>query len=125
VKLGSGAADVKPIAALYKTQTYDLARHLGVIEEILTRVPTADTYSLDQSQEESYFSVHHGQLDLILWARNHKVPAATVSRELGYTVEQIERVYRDIEQKRRSSAYRHAPALMLEEVADLKPFAIR
>ena len=32
VKLGDGAADVKPIAHLYKTQVYALAEHLGVPE---------------------------------------------------------------------------------------------
>ena len=37
VKNGDGAADVKPIAHLYKTQVYALARHLGMPEEICTR----------------------------------------------------------------------------------------
>jgi NAD+ synthase len=124
VKLGDGAADVKPIASLYKTQTYALARHLGVIEEILTREPTTDTYSLEQSQEDFYFSVHYSKLDLILWARNHDVPAAEAAAELGYTPQQIERVYRDIDQKRRATAYLHAPPLLLEAVPELAPFAI-
>jgi NAD+ synthase len=125
VKLGDGAADVKPIASLYKTQTYAMARHLGVVEEILNREPTTDTYSLDQSQEDFYFSVHYSKLDLILWAKNHAVPAAEVSAELGYTPEQIERVYKDIDQKRRSTAYLHAPPLLLEQVPELYPFAIK
>jgi NAD+ synthase len=125
VKLGDGAADIKPIASLYKTQTYAMARHLGVIEEILGREPTTDTYSLDQSQEDYYFSVHYSKLDLIMWAKNHGVAAAEVSRELGYTVEQIERVYKDIDQKRRSTAYLHAPPVLLEPVPELKPFAIQ
>ena len=34
VKQGDGAADVKPIAHLYKTQVYALAEHLGVPDEI-------------------------------------------------------------------------------------------
>ena len=42
VKLGDGAADIKPIAHLYKTQVYQLAEYLGVPEEIRTgrRPPT-------------------------------------------------------------------------------------
>ena len=56
VKNGDGAADVKPIAHLYKTQVYELAEHLGVPDEIRARPPTTDTYSLPQSQEEFYFS---------------------------------------------------------------------
>ena len=43
VKLGDGAADVKPIAHLYKTQVYALAEHLGVPAEIRARPSTTDT----------------------------------------------------------------------------------
>jgi NAD+ synthase len=39
VKQGDGAADVKPIAHLYKTQVYALAEHLGVPEEIRSARP--------------------------------------------------------------------------------------
>lgn len=124
VKLGDGAADVKPIAGLYKTQVYALARHLGVIEEILNREPTTDTYSLDQSQEDFYFSVHYSILDLILWAKNHGIPAADVAAELELTEDQVERVYADIDQKRRSTAYLHAPPLTLEPISELAPFAL-
>ena len=56
VKLGDGAADLKPIAHLYKTQVYQLAEYLGIPDEIRRRPPTTDTYSLPQSQEEFYFS---------------------------------------------------------------------
>ena len=124
VKLGDGAADVKPIASLYKTQTYALARHLGVGEGILNREPTTDTYSLEQSQEDFYFSVHYSQLDLLLWSKNHQVPAAEAAGQLGFTAEQVERVYRDIDQKRRTTAYLHAGPQLLEAVAELAPYAI-
>ena len=112
VKLGDGAADVKPIAHLYKTQVYALAAHLGVPQEIQQRPSTTDTYSLPQSQEEFYFSLPYPRMDLCLYALNHDVPIADVAEATGLTVEQVERVYRDIEQKRRTTAYLHAaPAL--------------
>src|SRR4029450_7169340 len=44
VKQGDGAADVKPIAHLYKTQVYQLAEYLDVPVEIRQRPPTTDTY---------------------------------------------------------------------------------
>ncbi len=124
VKLGDGAADVKPIAGLYKTQVYALARHLGVISEICEREPTTDTYSLAQSQEDFYFALHYRTLDLVLWGKNHDVPAAEVGRVLGFTEQQVVRVYDDIDQKRRTTAYFHAPPLLLEPVPELKPFAL-
>ena len=37
VKLGDGAADLKPIAHLYKTQVYQMAEFLGVPGEIRSR----------------------------------------------------------------------------------------
>jgi NAD+ synthase len=123
VKLGDGAADVKPIADLYKTQVYALARHLGVIEEILRREPTTDTYTLEQSQEDFYYSLHHSKLDLVLWAKNHRLFAESVAAELGYSPEQVRRVYDDIDQKRRATAYLHARPLLLGRVDEIQESA--
>jgi NAD+ synthase len=120
VKLGDGAADVKPIASLYKSQVYALARHLGVIEEILTREPTTETYGLEQSQEEFYYSLHYSKLDLLLWAKNHGVSVESVAAHLGYTPQQVRRVHDDIDQKRRATVYLHAPPLLLERVDELE-----
>jgi NAD+ synthase len=122
VKLGDGAADVKPIAGLYKTQVYALARHLGVVPEILAREPTTDTFSLAQSQEEFFFSLHWRELDLVLWAKNHGVPAEETARVMGYSVEQVIRVYDDIDQKRRTTAYLHAAPILLDPVPEIAPF---
>lgn len=124
VKLGDGAADVKPIATLYKSQVYALAGHLGVTEAILAREPTTDTYSLEQSQEDFYFSVHYSQLDLILWAKNHGVGPTDVSAELGLTPQQVQRVYADIDQKRRTTAYLHAAPLTLGPIPELDPYRL-
>ena len=107
-KGGDGLADFKPIAHLYKSQVYQLAEHLGVPEEICNRPPTTDTYSLPQSQEEFYFSLPYDQMDLCLWAKNHGVDAKETGDALGLSAEQVERVYRDIEAKRRMAVYLHA-----------------
>jgi NAD+ synthase len=112
VKLGDGAADVKPIAHLYKTQVYELAAYLGVPKEVLDRPSTTDTYSIPQSQEEFYFSLPHQQMDLILYGKNNGVSLAQVAGSTGLTPEQVERVYHDIDQKRRTTQYMHlAPEL--------------
>ncbi|WP_241248390.1 NAD(+) synthase [Nocardioides turkmenicus] len=116
VKLGDGAADLKPIAHLYKSQVYAMAAHLGVPEEIQARPSTTDTYSLEQSQEEFYFSLPYQRMDLCLYGLNNGVPTAAVAEATGLTVEQVERVYRDIEQKRRTTAYFHAAPVLVDEV---------
>ncbi len=111
VKQGDGAADFKPIAHLYKTQVYALAAHLGIPEEILGRPPTTDTFSLPQGQDEFYFALPYREMDLCLWAANHGTPAAEVAAVLGLTPEQVERVFRDVEAKRRASRYLHQAPL--------------
>ena len=112
VKQGDGAADLKPIAHLYKTQVYALAEYLGVPGEIRRRPPTTDTFSLPQSQEEFYFALPYAEMDLCLWAHDHGTPAPEVAAALGLTPAQVERVFRDIEAKRRASRYLHQAALL-------------
>jgi len=116
VKQGDGAADVKPIAHLYKTQVYALAAHLGVPEEIRKRPPTTDTYSMPQTQEEFYFSLPYDRMDLCLYAVNHRVSAEEVAPVVGLSTAQVERVYRDIEAKRRASRYLHMRPMLIEPV---------
>ncbi|TRY18640.1 NAD(+) synthase [Tessaracoccus rhinocerotis] len=120
VKLGDGSADVKPIAHLYKTQVYALAEHLGVPEAIRTRPSTTDTYTLEQSQEEFYFSLPHHLMDLCLYGVNHDVPEEQVAEATGLTVEQVRRVNADIEQKRRTTGYLHQPPVLVEDVAEIQ-----
>ncbi len=115
VKQGDGAADVKPIAHLYKTQVYALAAHLGVAEEVRQQPPTTDTFSLPQTQEEFYFALPYQKLDLCLYGKDHAVPAAELAPTVGLSAEQVERAYRDIEAKRRGALYLHAPPLVFEE----------
>jgi NAD+ synthase len=116
VKQGDGAADVKPIAHLYKTQVYAMARHLGVPDGICGRAPTTDTYSLSQSQEEFYFALPYDRMDLCLWAHNHHVSAEECAPVVGLTAEQVQRVFRDIESKRRYAVYLHARPLLARPV---------
>jgi NAD+ synthase len=107
VKLGDGAADVKPIAHLYKTQVYQLAEFLDVPAEIRSRPPTTDTYSLEQGQDEFYFSLPYEKLDLCLYGKNHGVSPDAVGPLIGLSREEVERVYNDIDQKRASTRYLH------------------
>lgn len=119
VKLGDGAADVKPIAHLYKTQVYKMAEHLGVPKEICHRPPTTDTYSLAQSQEEFYFSVPYDKMDLCLYGKNHGISTEEVASAAGMTTEQVERVYHDIDNKRNTTRYLHTPPLLVEKIDEI------
>lgn len=115
VKLGDGAADVKPIAHLYKSQVYAMAEYLGVPEEVRRRPPTTDTYSLPQSQEEFYYSLPYDKMDLAIYAKNHGVSPVEAAPVLGVTAEQVERVFRDIDGKRAFAKYLHAAPILVAE----------
>jgi len=119
VKGGDGLADVKPIAHLYKTQVYELAAFLGVPKEICQRSPTTDTFSLAQGQDEFYFALPYQKMDLCLWAKNHGISAAEAAPAVGITAEQVERVYRDIDSKRRGTKYLHMQPLLVHPVEEL------
>ena len=119
VKGGDGLADFKPIAHLYKTQVYELARALGVPDEICRRRPTTDTFSLPQTQEEFYFALPYEQMDLCLYAHNHSVPAEEVAPVVGLTPEQVMRVFKDIEVKRRTTLPLHLTSIVHESVPEI------
>jgi NAD+ synthase len=117
VKNGDGAADLKPLAHLYKSQVYQLASYLQVPDEIQRRVPTTDTYSLEQSQEEFYFSLPLAQLDLCLYGKNEGIPATVLAPAVGLGVEEVERMYRIIEAKRSATRYLHLSLTLDEPIA--------
>lgn len=119
VKNGDGAADVKPIAHLYKSQVYSLARHLGLPEVICNAWPTTDTYSMSQGQDEFYFGLPYGQMDLALWAHDHRVPVEELALSLQIAVPAAKAIYMDIEAKRRGTRYLHLSPILLGDVEDV------
>lgn len=116
VKNGDGAADLKPIAHLYKSQVYELARHLAIPSEIQLRPPTTDTWSLAQTQEEFYFALPYRLMDLCLMGLEEGASAAQVAEVTGLGAPEVEAVWRDIEAKRRATRYLHEAPLLLEDV---------
>jgi len=119
VKNGDGAADVKPIAHLYKTQVYALAAYLGIPEEVRNRPPTTDTYSLAQTQEEFYFSLPYDRMDLCLYGLNNGVSAEVVGQATALSVSQVERVWADIAAKRKATRYLHLRPQLVDGVDEV------
>ncbi len=119
VKNGDGSADVKPIAHLYKSQVYGMAHHLGLPERVCAAIPTTDTYSLNQGQDEFYFALPYREMDLALYALNHDIPASTLASSLGIDETQADAIYQDIRNKRRTTRYLHMPPVLVADVAEL------
>jgi NAD+ synthase len=126
VKNGDGSADLKPIAHLYKTQVYALARYLKLPDEICNAQPTTDTYSMVQGQDEFYFALPYDKMDIALLAYNSGEPASALAAEFDISLNQAEFIYRDIEAKRKTTAVLHWPAILVESVGhpNAKPSVI-
>ncbi|MBW6423283.1 NAD(+) synthase [Rhizobium sp. XQZ8] len=113
VKNGDGAADFKPIAHLYKSQVYQLAEALGVPAEIRSRPPTTDTWSLPQGQDEYYFSLPYGRMDLCLYGLDNGIAREEVAEAVSLTPDQVDAVWRNIASKRKVADYLHAQPLTM------------
>lgn len=119
VKNGDGSADIKPIAHLYKSQVYQVAEFLGVPRKIIERQPTTDTYSLTQSQDEFYFSLPYELMDLCLFGKNNGFAPGVIAALTGLSEDHVERVYKDIDQKRSTTRYLHLHPLLAEKVPEI------
>jgi NAD+ synthase len=119
VKNGDGAADLKPIAHLYKTQVYAIARHLKIPDVICNAAPTTDTYSLQQGQDEFYFSLTYDKMDVALWSHNHGINVDELGAYLGISANEAQFIYDDIIAKRLATTYLHAPPALVETIAEI------
>ncbi|MCU7861972.1 MAG: NAD(+) synthase [Candidatus Thiodiazotropha sp. (ex Lucinoma kastoroae)] len=119
VKNGDGSADLKPIAHLYKTQVYALAKHLGLPESICNAIPTTDTYSLPQGQDEFYFALPYQEMDKALWAHNVGASASDLASMLNISEEQAKFVFQDIDNKRKTTHYLHAKPYLIDSIPEL------
>lgn len=123
VKNGDGSADIKPIAHLYKSQVYQLAQYLRIPQEIQQRAPTTDTYSLQQSQEEFYFSMPLTQMDCCLYGANHSIPPDELAKIVDLGPEQVRRTYAAIGGKRKAAKYYGAEPVVFDGFGERLPIA--
>jgi NAD+ synthase len=114
VKGGDGLADVKPIAHLYKTQVYALARALDLPEAIASRAPTTETFSLPQTQEEFYFGHSYERMDLLVWGRDGAVPAEELAPLVDLSETEVDAAYWEIDRRRVATRSLHAPPVTLD-----------
>lgn len=114
VKGGDGLADVKPIARIYKTQVYELARELGLPHGIATRAPTTETFSLPQTQEEFYFGYPYDRMDPLVWGQTQGVDPAALAPRLELSAAEVKIAYGEIERRRVATHYLHAAAIVAE-----------
>ena len=105
VKHGDGAADVMPIAHLYKSQVYQLADYLGIPKEIIERTPTTDTYSAEQTQEEFFFQMPFQQMDLLWYAFENDYSLDEVGKVMDMSSADVKGIFNGFARKIKTTEY--------------------
>jgi NAD+ synthase len=105
VKYGDGGADVMPIIHLYKTQVYQLANFLDIPTEIISRTPTTDTYTAEQTQEEFFYQMPFEEMDLYWYGYEKGYTPAEIAPVMNETQQHVEAVFRNLSRKHRTTAY--------------------
>ena len=106
-KYGDGACDILPIADLYKTQVWEMARHLGVPQHIIDKEPSPHLWK-DHSMSNE-IGMQYAVVDKILkhmTAGTDEKDADLMSRDLGISTDHVRKV---ISLHRASEHKRHMP----------------
>jgi NAD+ synthase len=89
-KYGDGGVDFQPLGDLYKTQIYQLAKHLKIPAPIIRKTPTAGLWVGQTDEKELQMSYH--TLDQILYGLELKIDTGEIHRITNISKEQIERI---------------------------------
>ena len=103
VKYGDGGVDIEPLANLFKTQVYQLAKSLNIPSEIIQRKASPDTWSFDVSDEEFFFSLTYDIIDLMLYAQEKSIPLNDICSTLEFDEDKVKRILKSQERKWNSS----------------------
>jgi NAD+ synthase len=96
-KWGDGAADIMPIADLYKTQVRALAKYLGIPQVIVEKKSSPRLWINHLAEEE--IGMSYEVIDSILYLRVDKnmKRSREVAKKLGIPNEQVDRIKRMME----------------------------
>jgi NAD+ synthase len=97
---GDAAADIKPIAHLFKCQVRQLARHLGVPEIVIDKAPSADLWTGQTDEGELGFT--YDEADQVLWLLTEQGASAEDMAARGFDPAAIQA----IERRMHSMAYK-------------------
>ena len=116
VKYGDAAGDIAPIAHLYKTQVFELAKYIRVPEQIIKKDPSPDL--IPGLTDEEAIGLSYLELDRILVGIENGMNDKEISRQTGIDMEKIKYVN---EIKQQSEILRSCPIML---TADRWPLSL-
>ena len=87
-KYGDGGVDISPIADLYKSEVYQLAEFLGIIQEIQDATPTDGLWSDGRTDEDQIGATY----DELEWAMN-EIENPSAEKELNERLAEVMKIY--------------------------------
>jgi len=87
-KYGDGGVDISPIADLYKSEVYQLAEFLGIIQEIQDAAPTDGLWSDGRTDEDQIGATY----DELEWAMN-EIEKPSAEKELNERLAEVMKIY--------------------------------
>lgn len=103
-KYGDGAADLTPLACLYKTQVKQLASHLGVPERIVQKVPSAGLWK--GQTDEGELGLPYEKIDMIYAGLDLGLDLGVIAEAAGLKKEDVKRF---VERERKGAHKLMAP----------------
>ena len=101
-KFGDGASDITPIISLYKLQVREIAKYLGVPENVITKKSSPHLWKDHEAENE--LGVSYEEVDSILYCLFEKKLSAQETQELTgiemSTIEKIQELNKNSEHKR-------------------------
>jgi NAD+ synthase len=90
-KYGDGGVDISPIADLYKSEVYELAKKLNIIDEIQNAIPTDGLWG-DNRDDETQIGATYDELE---WAMEHidKTPHDKILVNLTTREKEVLKIY--------------------------------
>ena len=105
-KYGDGGVDFQPLGDLYKTQIYQLAKHLKIPKPLVSKAPTAGLWVGQTDEKELRMS--YETLDKILHGLERKLDTFEIQKIANVTKPDVER----IRQMRKKSQHKRRTPLI-------------
>jgi len=89
-KYGDGAADLLPIADLYKTEVRELAEHLGIDKKFIEKAPTAGLWE-GQTDEDELGATYEIMDEILKHLVDENLSVPEVAEQLDIDPDEVER----------------------------------
>ena len=107
-KHGDGACDIEPIGDLYKTDVFELAKYLGVPQEIIDKPPRAGLWNNQTDEDE--IGMTYELLDKILYRYIEKdFDADSIAKELDIEIDEVNNIIDRVKRNHHKSTVPESP----------------